>query len=255
MVDGMYEHYLTKGLKNPLKINEMRTMKENNYDTFRKMLSNYTGSPVLRLMKENQEALGLDPDVFDLVYEGFWDLYAFHPQCTDVSARKLQTWIQKIELVVRPGTEVNEEERAAAGEGEGEAAAGEEEEKKEGEAAATERPTSKEMNVDGRDKIDPIDAVIRIKIPKVPKEPEMDDDGNEIPDNTPISDLEDIPFDDKCLTLPCTLDGQSIYVINELANKTVRSEMSTEFRAHVERLDAIDPQDFNFRLEKEATAF
>ena len=44
-------------------------------------------------MRENQEALGLDPDVFNLVYEGFWAFYSFHPQCADVSARKLQTWI------------------------------------------------------------------------------------------------------------------------------------------------------------------
>ena len=251
-VDGKYEYFLQKGLKNPLKINEMRTMKENNYETFRKLLTNYTGSPVLRLIKENAEALGLDPEVFDLVYEGFWDLYSFHPQCSDVSAKKLQTWIQKIDLVVRPGTEVTEEEAAAA---EGEEPAAEGEENKEGEAQPTERPTSKEMNVDGRDKIDSIDAIVRIKIPKVPKEPEMDDDGNEIPDNTPISELEDIPFDDKCLTFNTTLEGQNIYVINDLATKTVRTEMSAEFRQHVERLEAIDSQDFNFRLEKEALAF
>jgi len=77
-VDAKYEQFLN-GLGNPLQINEMRTMKAGNYDTFRKLLSNFTGSPVLRLIKENQEALGLDPDVFDLVYEGFWDLYTFHP--------------------------------------------------------------------------------------------------------------------------------------------------------------------------------
>ena len=31
----------------------------------------------------------MDPEVFDLVYSGFWDLYSFHPQIHDVSARKL----------------------------------------------------------------------------------------------------------------------------------------------------------------------
>ena len=96
-VDGKYEAFLAN-LANPLKINEMRTMKEQNYQQFRQLLSSFTGSPILRLIKENQEALGLDPDVFDLVYEGFWDLYTFHPQCSDISARKLQTWIQKINL-------------------------------------------------------------------------------------------------------------------------------------------------------------
>ena len=51
-VDGKYEQFL-QGLGNPLSINEMRTMKEKNYQQFRELLTNYTGSPVLRLMKEN----------------------------------------------------------------------------------------------------------------------------------------------------------------------------------------------------------
>lgn len=59
----------------------------------RDLLTKFLGSPILRLIKDNAEALDLDPDVFDLVYEGFWDLYTFHPKIRDVSARKLQTWI------------------------------------------------------------------------------------------------------------------------------------------------------------------
>ena len=66
----------------------------------RKLLSNFTGSPVLKLIKDNQEALDLDPDVFDLVYEGFWDLYTLQPKAKDVgSKKKLQDeWIKKINL-------------------------------------------------------------------------------------------------------------------------------------------------------------
>ena len=76
-------------------------------------MSNYLGSPVLRIIKDNAEALELDPDVFDLVYEGFWDLYTFKDsQLRDVSARKLQTWIQKIKLISGPDR--------SSGEGEGE---------------------------------------------------------------------------------------------------------------------------------------
>lgn len=44
----------------------------------------------------------MDADIFDLVYEGFWDLYTFHPQIRDISARKCQGWIQKIKLVSGP---------------------------------------------------------------------------------------------------------------------------------------------------------
>ncbi len=87
-VDGKFEAFLNS-LANPLQLNEMRTMKEDKYKNFRELISNFTGSPILRLIKENQEELGLDPDVFDLVYEGFWDLYTLHPQCMDLSARKL----------------------------------------------------------------------------------------------------------------------------------------------------------------------
>ena len=51
-VDGKFEAFLAS-LANPLQLNEMRTMKEPNYSTFRKLISNFTGSPLLRLMKEN----------------------------------------------------------------------------------------------------------------------------------------------------------------------------------------------------------
>lgn len=171
-------------------------MKAENYENIRTLLSNFLGSPILRLIKENQEKLEIDADVFDLVYEGFWDLYTFHAQLRDVSARKLQGWIQKIKLSSGPekGTPVDEEAGEAEGEAEGE---GEGEENK-SEAAS---PTKKKLavNLDEVDTFDQIAAVVRLKIPKVPLEPEMDDDGNEIIKEIDESELEDIPFEDKCL--------------------------------------------------------
>jgi hypothetical protein len=101
LVDSRYEKFINN-LSNPLNINEMRTMKAENYDNLRQLLTNFMGSPILRLIKENQEKLEIDPEVFDLVYEGFWDLYTFHPQVRDVSARKLQAWILKIKLQSGP---------------------------------------------------------------------------------------------------------------------------------------------------------
>ena len=91
-VDARYEKFINS-LANPLQLNEMRTMKAENYENIRTLLTNFLGSPILRLIKENSEKLEIDPDVFDLVYEGFWDLYTFHAQLRDVSARKLQGWI------------------------------------------------------------------------------------------------------------------------------------------------------------------
>jgi len=35
-------------------------------------------------------------EVFDLVYQGFWDLYTFKPIPADLSAKKLQQWITRI---------------------------------------------------------------------------------------------------------------------------------------------------------------
>ncbi len=97
--------------------------------------------------------------------------------------------------------------------------------------------------------------MVRLKIPKVPREPELDDDGNEIIVEVDESELEDIPFEDKCLQIVAKQDEQQIWIINHLAQKTLRLELSAEFRASNESLDNLDTQDFNFRLEKEAETF
>lgn len=49
--------------------------------------------------------------------------------------------------------------------------------------------------------IDPISAVVCLKIPKIQRENELDDDGNEIIVEVIESELEDIPFEDKCLQM------------------------------------------------------
>lgn len=136
-----------------MQLNEMRTMKPEKYEQLRAILSNYLGSPALRIIKDNMAALDMDPDVFDLVYEGFWDLYTFHPQLRDVSARKLQGWIQKVRLQSGPDrtTPADNAELENQEENQGE------EEK--------ERPASAGAEL-GEDKIDPVTAVVRLKIPK-----------------------------------------------------------------------------------------
>ena len=103
--------------------------------------------------------------------------------------------------------------------------------------------------------IEPIDAVVKIKVPKVPKEVEFDEEGKEIPDSTLESDLDDIPFEDRCLQINAQTDSQKIWIVNNLANKTLRNELSTEFRNFVEKLENVDSADFNFRMEKESLAF
>lgn len=239
VVDGRYEKFLAS-LPNPLALNEMRTLKPDKYEQLRTLLSSFLGSPVLRIIKDNMQALDLDPDVFDLVYEGFWDLYTFHPQVKEISARKLQTWIQKVKLISRPEPAANEDA----------AEAGDDEESKD-----VKPQSSGRAEPDDVDSIAPVTAVVRLKIPKVLPEPELDDEGNEIVVEVNESDLEDIPFEDKCLTCVAKQGEQHIWVINHLAQKQLRQEISAEFRALNERMDGLDTQDFNFRLEKEAAAF
>lgn len=88
-VGANFESFLL-GLEKPLKLNEMRTMKEGNYDKFRSIISDpeQLGDPVLKiLMKEKNNMF--EKEVFDLIYQGFWDLYTFKPAPGDLSAKKM----------------------------------------------------------------------------------------------------------------------------------------------------------------------
>lgn len=97
LVDHRFEDFLAD-LSVPLKLNQMRTMKEPNYSKFRQLISKHMGNPVLKLIQENQQSLGLDPEIFNLVFEGFWDLYTLK-SANGHSAKKLQTWTAKINLI------------------------------------------------------------------------------------------------------------------------------------------------------------
>jgi len=76
-------------------------------------------------MKENQAAIGFDPDVFDLVYEGFWDLYMMHEKCDEAPGIKKKTWLAR--FILQATSPEGEQPEAAAVEGD----EGEEEEAKE----------------------------------------------------------------------------------------------------------------------------
>lgn len=87
-------------------------MKESNYIKFRQLLSdpNQYGDEVLALMAEHGEKLGLSKEAYDMVYEGFWDLYCKKPHATaDLPAKKLEGFIQKVKLVVPPSDTTDEE--------------------------------------------------------------------------------------------------------------------------------------------------
>ena len=173
----------------------------------------------------------------------------------DVSARKLQTWIQKIKLVSGPDrSEPAKEEGEEANNEEGEDPKEEQEETKSSKSAP-QIDHAQTTSLDGADVFDNIQAVVRLKIPKVAPEPQLNEEGEPIEVEYDESELEDIPFEDRCLQIVTKIEEQRIWVINQMASKTLRTEISAEFRATVERLDNLDTQDFNFRLEKEAASF
>ena len=151
--------------------------------------------------------MDLDPDVFNLVYEGFWDLYTFHPAVRDISAKKLQTWIQKIKLSTTPDTSPPVPDEPEVPEPGNES----------GEEAKSPAPKGPNVDLEAEDVIEPMQAVVRLKIPKVPREPERDEEGEEIPWDGNESDLDDIPFEDKCMSSVCRKENQKIWVINHLA--------------------------------------
>ena len=194
----------------------------------------------------------MDPDVFDLVYEGFWDLYTLKPKI-NVSAKKLkEEWIKKIKLVA--GEKPADEEPAADAkdpEKEGEA----EEEKPENAEEAKEE--EKEV-VDEEDVIEAPTAIVVVKVQKVKPDPVQDEEGNDIiVDYTEeqLEELEDVPFEDKYLSFETQKDAEKVWIINRLAAKNQLKEIGNEFRQLADKLDSVDATDFNFRLEKEAQAF
>lgn len=66
----------------------MRTMKEHNYNKCRELLRAKSGGTVLGLIRQFQDDL-LEDGVFDLVFEGFWDLYLLKPKFTKIGPKKL----------------------------------------------------------------------------------------------------------------------------------------------------------------------
>lgn len=61
---------------------------------------------------------------------------------------------------------------------------------------------------------DPISAVVRVRIAKKYPEPVEDDDGNLVRPEVDEEELEEMPIDDKCLSVITNSGEQSIFCIN-----------------------------------------
>lgn len=158
MVGKAYEQFLAS-LEKPLQLNEMRVMKEANYAKFRSILSDPAqyGDEVLALMAEYGEVLGISKEAYDMVYEGFWDLYCKKPHASaEIAPKKLEGFLQKVKLVVPPQDTQDEEGNVSQ--------------------AATKLP---------------LKAIIRIRIPLNRPKPEVDDEVPE--DENEEKKLDSIP--------------------------------------------------------------
>lgn len=148
----------------------------------------------MNMIRDNQQLLELDNGIFDLAYEGFWDLYTFKPQVPELNGKKLLAWIPKIKLQVNEMTGV-----PAAG------------------ALASQEPVEGEEPVEDqgpKPAYDPISAVVRIRVAKKYPEAVEDDEGNPVVPEFIEEDLEEIPIDDKCYSIVTNSGEQSIFCIN-----------------------------------------
>lgn len=151
VVGHAYEKFISS-LPQPLPMNQTRkNMRDEAYKNLRQILRTPSkfGDPVFATLAEKCEDLGVQQNVFNLVYEGFWDLYFKRPHATSgLNSKKLEGWINNINLSVpRYADPVVDEEKKEG------------EEAEEAEPAGDQRPTVK--------------AAVRIRIPfEQPKAPE-----------------------------------------------------------------------------------
>jgi hypothetical protein len=210
----------------------MRTMKEPNYSQLRELIRKKAGGIVLNMIRDNQQLLDLEHGIFDLAFEGFWDLYTFNPQVSDLNGKKLLSWIPKIKL------QVNEMTGVPAGPVQ--------------EPAEGEEPVE---NQGAQPPYDPISAVVRIRIAKKYPEAVEDEDGNPVVPEFIEEELEEIPIDDKCLSVVTNSGEQSIFCINQAAGRVVRQDLIKEMSTNIDALKGLDLTEFSEACEKVAESF
>jgi len=143
-----------------------------------------------------------------MVFEGFWDLYCKKPATTDLTSKKLEGWLNGIQLKVNENVAATETDAQPEGDAEG---------TKEDEPA-TPAPVKEESVVE------PAKAVVRVRVPfKRPEaeegEAEVEDDGLSKKSEVKKGDepLEEIEYEDKVLQVNPSGEGYKIMVVHQLA--------------------------------------
>lgn len=118
----------------------------------------------------------MSQEVFQAVFNGFWDLYLLHSQVESLSAKKLLAWIQQINLVVNSQNQAQEEDQEQRSE---------------------------------------LVALVMVKlVKKKPEQEEYSEKEGAEPVQIRESDLEDVPIDDKCLQIRTQHEGKQVLIIN-----------------------------------------
>lgn len=229
-------------------LNEMRNMKEPNYSKIREIIRDprLFGDPLMRKLAEGSEKVGIPANSFHMVHEGFWDLYCKKPATPDLTSRKLEGWVNFINLKL-PTTEPPPEptEEATAEEGE-------------------------PVPVPEAPQPPPVKAIARVRIPfKRPEPEEPGEEGAEEGDDSKSKKsskskkdekkeeppLEEIDYEDKVEAIPTIGENYSIYVVHQLAQRMVREHIAKEFKDFLPDLAHTDEAEMLKVLEKDAETF
>lgn len=171
----------------------------------------------MNMLCKNIEQLGIPLNTYHIIHEGFWDLYCKKPQSPELNVRKLEGWINRINLISSgPGVQI---EGQMEGDDQMEEEQEVEEEKKEEEVEA-EANQEQSPEFQGPPKPD-VKAIVRIRIPF--KRPEIEPvEGEEASQKDPDDQvrvdeqgpLEEIEYEDKILTINTQGADYNILVVH-----------------------------------------
>ena len=232
-------------------LNEMRNMKEPNYSKIREVIRDprLFGDPLMRKLAEGSEKVGIPANSFHMIHEGFWDLYCKKPATPDLTSRKLEGWVNFINLrlpTTEPPPEPTEEAEGAEGE---------------------------PVPVQEAPQPPPVKAIARVRIPfkrPEPVDPTEEEPAEEVDDTKSKKStkskkteekkkedppLEEIEYEDKIECIPTIGENYSIYVVHQLAQRMVREHIAKEFKEFLPDLAHTDEGELLKVLERDAEAF
>jgi hypothetical protein len=201
-----YGKFLAGLQPKPMALNEMRNMKEPNYSRLREVVRDprLYGDPLLRKLCEGAEAVGISSNSYHMVHEGFWDLYCKKPATPDLTSKKLDGWVNFINLKL-PAYDAPAEPT----------------EEVEGVEPEPVEPAGPSI---------PVKAVARVRVPfkrPEPVEGEEDEDaeaskekedgksvGKKSEKDKKEEPLEEIDFEDKVECIPTVGENYSIFVVH-----------------------------------------